>query len=111
LGGEADGEYKFQILLFKDLGADFGVKFLSADPKCARFTPPLEVDGDDRWRRAMSRNRAAKAGPGSSGDAEAAVPFFIFWVALFAPNSTFTFGRACEAQACLLLVCLIGRVQ
>jgi len=53
LGGEADGEYKFQILLFKDLGAGFGVKSLSADPKCRRFTPPLEVDGDDRWRRAM----------------------------------------------------------
>jgi multiple sugar transport system substrate-binding protein len=27
-GGKADGEYKFQKLVFKDLGAGFGVKSL-----------------------------------------------------------------------------------
>lgn len=32
-GGKADGEYKFQKLLFKDVGAGFGVKSLFNDPE------------------------------------------------------------------------------
>lgn len=32
-GGKADGEYKFQKLLFKDVGAGFGVKSLFQDPE------------------------------------------------------------------------------
>ena len=32
-GGKADGEYKFQKLLFKDVGAGFGVKSLFHDPE------------------------------------------------------------------------------
>ena len=32
-GGKADGEYKFQKLLFKDVGAGFGVKSLFDDPE------------------------------------------------------------------------------
>lgn len=32
-GGKADGDYKFQKLLFKDIGAGFGVKSLFADPE------------------------------------------------------------------------------
>jgi multiple sugar transport system substrate-binding protein len=32
-GGKADGEYKFQKLLFKDVGAGFGVKSLFRDPE------------------------------------------------------------------------------
>ena len=32
-GGKADGEYKFQKLLFKDVGAGFGVKSLFKDPE------------------------------------------------------------------------------
>jgi multiple sugar transport system substrate-binding protein len=32
-GGKADGEYKFQKLLFKDVGAAFGVKSLFDDPE------------------------------------------------------------------------------
>lgn len=32
-GGKADGEYRFQKLLFKDVGAGFGVKSLFKDPE------------------------------------------------------------------------------
>src|SRR5262249_35351412 len=32
-GGKADGEYRFQKLLFKDVGAAFGVKSLFNDPE------------------------------------------------------------------------------
>ncbi len=32
-GGKADGEYKFQKMLFKDVGAGFGVKSLFNDPE------------------------------------------------------------------------------
>jgi multiple sugar transport system substrate-binding protein len=32
-GGKADGQYKFQKLLFKDVGAGFGVKSLFNDPE------------------------------------------------------------------------------
>jgi multiple sugar transport system substrate-binding protein len=32
-GGKADGDYKFQKLLFKDVGAGFGVKSLFEDPE------------------------------------------------------------------------------
>ena len=32
-GGKADGEYKFQKMLFKDVGAGFGVKSLFKDPE------------------------------------------------------------------------------
>lgn len=32
-GGKADGEYRFQKLLFKDVGAGFGVKSLFQDPE------------------------------------------------------------------------------
>jgi multiple sugar transport system substrate-binding protein len=32
-GGKADGEYKFQKLLFKDVGGGFGVKSLFDDPE------------------------------------------------------------------------------
>ena len=34
-GGKADGEYKFQKMLFKDVGAGFGVKSLFDDPEIA----------------------------------------------------------------------------
>ncbi|HML12980.1 MAG TPA: hypothetical protein VK456_06710, partial [Xanthobacteraceae bacterium] len=32
-GGKADGEYKFQKMLFRDVGAGFGVKSLFQDPE------------------------------------------------------------------------------
>ena len=32
-GGKADGEYKFQKMLFKDVGSGFGVKSLFNDPE------------------------------------------------------------------------------
>src|SRR3974377_2501746 len=32
-GGKADGEYKFQKMLFKDVGSGFGVKSLFSDPE------------------------------------------------------------------------------
>jgi multiple sugar transport system substrate-binding protein len=44
-GGKADGEYKFQKLLFKDVGAGFGVKSLFQDPEMrAAYTEYGDVD-------------------------------------------------------------------
>ena len=36
-GGKADGEYTFQKLLFKDIGAGFGVKSLFQDPEMRKL--------------------------------------------------------------------------
>ncbi len=44
-GGKADGEYKFQKLLFKDVGAGFGVKSLFQDPEMrAAYAAYSDVD-------------------------------------------------------------------
>ena len=50
-GGKADGEYKFQKLLFKDVGAGFGVKSLFDDPEMRERLQGL-------WRRRHDQEAA-----------------------------------------------------
>src|ERR1700679_756276 len=44
-GGKADGEYKFQKMIFKDVGSGFGVKSLFNDPEIrAAYSSYGDVD-------------------------------------------------------------------
>ena len=76
-GGKADGEYKFQKLLFKDVGAGFGVKSLFDDPEMreaykaygdVEMIKKQQSAGHARrtWSRPGSANgRTSTARPGS----------------------------------------------